>query len=122
MKFLWTSLFVRDLDQSIRFYTTLVDLKVLRRFPAGPQREIVFLGNGIEGETLVELLSEKGRTTSAPGQDFSIGFDVASLDVMLEKVKAYGIPVAGDLVETPAMRYFCVKDPDGLMVQFFQQK
>jgi lactoylglutathione lyase len=122
MRFLWTSQFVQDLDRSISFYTTVVDLKVIRRFPAGPQREIAFLGNGEEGETLVELLTEKGRVLDTPGKDLSIGFAVASVDGMLEKVKGLGLPVDGDLVETPAMRYFCVKDPDGLLVQFFQQK
>lgn len=36
MKFLWTAINVKNLDESIAFYSKLVGLQVVRRFPAGP--------------------------------------------------------------------------------------
>ena len=121
MKFLWTTLHVKNLDESIAFYSELVELRVTRRFPAGPGMEIAFMGNGVEGETLVELLA--GGAGDIKHSDFiSIGFAVDSVDDMLETVKSKGIPVYGGPVETPMMKYFVVKDPNGLSVQFFQQK
>ena len=120
MKLLWTTVNVRNLDESIAFYAGLADLKVLQRFPAGPGVEIAFMGNGTDGETTVELLAD-GRDVSH-GESVSIGFAVESADTMLETLKAKNIPVHAGPFETPKFKFFTVKDPSGLNVQFFQQK
>ena len=60
MKLLWTTLYVKNLDESIAFYSELAGLRMMRRFPAGPGMEIAFMGNGAEDETLVELLCNSG--------------------------------------------------------------
>lgn len=120
MKLLWTTIHVKDLDESIAFYSDLAGLKVTRRFPAGPGTEIAFMGNGEKDETLVELLADGGA--AAIGDSISIGFAVESADAMMEKLKSRGIPVHGGPVETPGFKFFSVKDPNGLSVQFFQQK
>ncbi len=122
MKFLWTTLYVKNLDDSIAFYTDLAGLQVQRRFPAGPGIEIAFLDNGIEDETLVELLADSGKTAIEHSEFIAIAFAVDSVDTMLETIKDKGIKLHGGPVETPAMKYITVKDPNGLNVQFFQQK
>ena len=40
MKFLWTALYVKNLDESIAFYANLVGLQVVKRFPAGPGNRV----------------------------------------------------------------------------------
>lgn len=120
MRILWTTIHVKNLDESIAFYSDLAGLKVTRRFHAGPGTEIAFMGNGEKDETLVELLAGGGAVDI--GESISIGFAVDSADDMLEKVKSRGIPVHGGPVESPAFKFFTVKDPNGLNVQFFQQK
>jgi lactoylglutathione lyase len=122
MKFLWTTLYVKNLDESVAFYTDLTELKMLRRIPAGPSMEIAFMGNGTDDETLVELICDSGKSSIQHSNDISIGFAVDSADDMLETVKSKNIPINSGPVETPAMKYFTVKDPNGLSVQFFQQK
>lgn len=124
MKFLWTTIYVRDLDESIAFYSDLVGLRVVRRFPAGPGVEIAFMGNGVDNETLVELLADRsGRAISFDYGDFvSIGFAVDSVDAMLDAVKERGIPVHSGPIETPGSRFFSIKDPNGFTIQLFQQK
>lgn len=122
MQFLWTTVYVKDLDESIAFYSDLAELKVQRRFPAGPGVEIAFLGNGAENETLVELLADASKRDVAFGEDISVGFAVDSADAMMEKVKEKKIPVHSGPFETPAFKFFCVKDPNGLNVQFFERK
>ena len=122
MKLLWTTLYVKNLDDSIEFYSDLAGLQALRRFPAGPGIEIAFMGNGTGNETLVELLADSGKAAINHSEFVSVGFAVDSVDAMLETVKSKGIAVHGGPVETPAMKYFTVKDPNGFNVQFFQQK
>ena len=122
MKFLWTTIYVSNLEKSIAFYEKLVGLRVVRHFPAGPGMEIAFMGNGTENETLVELLADSNAGTTPYGEGISIGFAVDSVDGMLETVQRHNIPVLRGPIDIPGgSRFFCVKDPDGLTVQFFQQ-
>lgn len=122
MKFLWTTIYVKNLDESIAFYSDLPGLKLVRRFQAGPGIEIAFMGNGTENETLVELLADREKTEIDYGEFISIGFAVDSVEAMLVKVREKNIPVHGGPVETPGALFFNIKDPDGLNIQFFQQK
>lgn len=122
MKYLWTTIYVKNLDESIAFYSSLVGLHVTQRFPAGPGKEIAFMGNGMDNETLVELLADQNQSTVNHGEFISLGFAVDSIDAMLDTVRSKNIPVQSGPFETPAFRYFGIKDPDGLNVQFFQKK
>ena len=122
MKLLWTTIHVTNLDESIAFYSDLAGLQVQSRFPAGPGMEIAFMGNGTESETLIELLADSKEGTTDIGESISVGFAVESADAMLEKVNSKNIPVHSGPFETPGFKFFCIKDPNGLSVQFFQQK
>ena len=109
MKFLWTTINVKNLDESIAFYSSLLGLKVLRRFPAGPGMEIAFMGNGFDNETTVELMADSKKSGINFSECISIGFAVDSVDAMLETVKNKNIPVHGGTVETPAFKFFSIK-------------
>lgn len=122
MKFLWTTIYVKNLEDSIAFYTNLLGLKVINRFPAGPGIEIAFMGNGTENETLVELLADSKNSDVNFSDFISIGFAVDSADAMLDTVKSKNIPVNSEMIETPGFKFFTVKDPNGLNIQLFQQK
>jgi lactoylglutathione lyase len=122
MKFLWTAIYVKNLDESIAFYSNLVGLQVSKRFPAGPGMEIAFMGNGITNETLVELLADSNNSTVNYSEFISIGFAVDSVEAMLDTLKSKNIPVHNGPIETPGSKFFYIKDPNGLNVQFFQQK
>jgi lactoylglutathione lyase len=120
MKFLWTTIHVKNLDESVAFYSDLTGLKVTRRFPAGPGTEIAFMGNGGDNETLIELIADSNGIVSH-GESVSIGFAVDSAEAMLDTVKSKGIPVHSGPVQTPrGSKFFTIKDPNGLTVQFFQ--
>jgi lactoylglutathione lyase len=122
MKFLWTTIYVTNLDESVAFYTDLVGLQVMSRFPAGPGIEIAFMGNGTDNETMVELLADSNNSNVNFTEFLSAGFAVESADAMLEIVKSKNIPVHNGPIETPSFKFFTIKDPNGLNIQFFQQK
>ena len=121
MKFLWTTIHVKNLDKSIAFYSDLFGLQVLRRFPAGPGMEIAFMGSGAADETLVELLADCNHSTFDYSEFVSIGFAVDSVDAMLETVKSKNIPVQRGPIDTHGSKFFVIKDPNGFNVQLFQQ-
>lgn len=118
MGFCHVTLAVKDLEASLRFYTETVGLPVVRRFLAGPDTEIAFLG---AGETKVELVCGKNRPEAIVGNGISIGFEVEDVPAKFQVLKSGGIQVISDIIQpTPHVRFFYVADPDGFRVQFLE--
>jgi lactoylglutathione lyase len=118
MKFCWTTLNVKNLEESLKFYQEIVGLPIKRRFTSGPDVEIVFLG---DDETKLELVSGNKSREVNVGQDVSIGFVVESVDKMLTYLKGKGIEIqSGPFQPNPAIKFFYILDPDGLKVQFVE--
>ena len=120
MKFCWSTLTVKDMEESLKFYTEIVGLPILQRFPAGPGMEIAFLG---EGETKVELIYNKNAKEVNMGSSISLGFKVECLDKMAALLEEKGIKIqSGPFQPNPSTRFFFVLDPNGLTVQFVESK
>lgn len=119
MKFLWCTIHTGDLARSMEFYTEQVGLPVIRSMSGGPGPEIRFLGRG---ETMVELIGDpSGASAGAPG--FSIGFLTDDLDATMQQLATAGYPVeSGPFSPAPGIRFFYVQDPDGVRVQFVEEK
>lgn len=118
MKFIWTTIIVKDLEQSLKFYTEIVGLKEHRRFHSGPGVEIVFLG---DGDTEIELMTSRQEKELAYGQDISLGFEVESLEEFMTFLKEKEIAIlAGPFSPNPAVKFIYVHDPNGLKIQFVE--
>lgn len=118
MKFCWSTLLVKDLEESLKFYQEIVGLKLDRRFAAGPDTEIAFLG---DGETKIELICTKGKKEVFVGSDISWGFEVDSVDKMIAFLKEKGIAIQdGPVQPNPHTKFFHVLDPNGLRIQFVE--
>lgn len=118
MKFCWTTVNVKDLDESLKFYKEIVGLSVDRRFMAGNNVEIAFLG---KGETKLELIYDKNKKDLFIGNDISVGFEVKSVDEMMEFLKEKNIKIqSGPFQPNPKIRFIYIKDPNGLSVQLVE--
>ena len=117
MKFCWSTLRVKNLEESLKFYRDIVGLEVVNRF-GGHGVEIAFLGSG---DTKIELLCDgEGKDTNV-GSDISWGFDVGSLDKALALVKEKGIAIeSGPIQPNPHVRFFFIKDPNGMNIQLVE--
>lgn len=119
MKFLWTTIDVTDLEKSVRFYEQVVGLSVAWRVEGGPTA-IAFMGSG---ETKVELICHAGATPTAIGEGISIGFEVDDLDKKMGELKAGGIAIhSGPIEPNPTIRFCYVLDPNGVRIQFVEQR
>ncbi|HOO22649.1 MAG TPA: VOC family protein [Clostridia bacterium] len=117
MKFCHSTLNVKNLEESIGFYEEIVGLGVVRRFSAGNGMEIAFLG---EGETKVELIYDKNHTEIDAGKDISWGFETDSIEETMKIVREKGMEIIGPFSPAPAVKFFFVKDPNGLKIQFIE--
>ena len=79
MHFCWTTLMVKDLDESLKFYQDILGLEVASRFTAMPGLELAFLGTG---ETQIELVCSADSQNAVVGDAISFGFDVPSSATM----------------------------------------
>lgn len=117
MKFCWTTIHVKDMEKSLKFYEEIVGLKINNRFNAGPNMEIVFLG---QGETQIELIYEEEKDINI-GKSISLGFEVESVDKMINFIKEKGLEVhSGPFQPNPSTKFFYVEDPNGLKIQFVE--
>lgn len=118
MGFCWSTLKVKELEESIRFYTEVIGLEVVNRFNAGPTGDIVFLGSG---ETKVELICDGSNRDIVVGEDISWGFEIDSIDRLLTLIDERSIQIVGGPVQpNPHVKFLFIKDPNGLTVQLVE--
>jgi len=109
---------VKNLEESLKFYTEIVGINVSRRFKVEPGVEIAFLG---DGETKVELICNVAFKEVSFGHDISLGFEVNSVDEMMDLVKEKGIEIhSGPFQPNLHTKFFYILDPNGLKIQFIE--
>ena len=114
MTFCWTTLMVKDMEASLKFYSEIIGLEIAARFSAAPGTELAFLGTG---DTQIELVFNAESTNAVVGDAVSFGFDVPSLDEALQMVKEKNIPIHSGPFTHPTVKFFFVQDPNGLKIQ-----
>lgn len=118
MAFLWTTITVKDMEESLKFYQEIVGLPLDRRFGTGPGTDICFLG---DGETKLELICSERTESVNFGTDISLGFQVGSVDEKIAFLEKKGVKLhSGPFSPNPHTRFFFVLDPDGLKIQFVE--
>ena len=66
MKFCWTTIMVKNMEESLQFYQNIIGLEINRRFKADPNVELAFLG---DGDTKVELICNDNLANISFGKD-----------------------------------------------------
>ena len=119
MKFHHISLRVKNFENSLKFYTELVGLKVAQQFSAGGGN-VAYLCDS-EGDTEVELIAmPEGQTFEGKGMFLCFATD--NLEIVHEKAVSLGMNPSDIRQPEPDAKYFYVYDPDGVSVQFREYK
>lgn len=117
---------VVDLDKSIKFYTEILDMKLLRQKDyASGKFTLAFLGYGDEKEnTVLELTHNWDTTEYVSGNAFGhIAIGVPDVYAACEKIKAQGGKVvreAGPMKHGTTILAF-VEDPDGYKIELLSR-
>ncbi|WP_297529269.1 lactoylglutathione lyase [Thiohalobacter sp.] len=127
MRILHTMIRVGDLDRSIRFYTEVLGMKLLRRkdYPDG-KFTLAFVGYGDESEnTVIELTYNWGVDSYELGTGFGhIAIEVDDVHAATEEIRNRGgkiIREAGPMNAGTTIIAF-VEDPDGYPIEMIGRK
>jgi len=118
MKMCWVTINVKNMEQSLQFYTETVGLTVDRRINPMPGTEIAFLkAGGIE----VELIKNDRNPDPQFGRDISLGFEVESVDDLKSELEELdGLEIEGPFQPNPRIKFFYIQDPNGVKIQFVE--
>jgi lactoylglutathione lyase len=122
MKLLHTSITVRDMDESIRFYTEVLGMtSASRREIKQNNAEISFLEIG--GTThRIELTWWKDKKDYTEGDQLDhIAFGVKNLGSTVDALRSKGVEIAKEPYSLGSSQIAFIKDPNGIWLELIEQ-
>lgn len=112
----YTTVIVKNLEESLDFYINILGLKKVNQFSPESGVTISFLKDN--ESNLIELLEDKNLSQEEFKESrVSIGFGVDNLDETLERLKGHGIDTIKETIETPGDgRLAFIEDPNGVEI------
>ncbi len=114
MKIKYATIIVKDMDESIKFYTEVMGYKIDSRYDLGPAGAITLLAG--EGDTMIEIIK---NPVEEPGI-FSIGMDVEDLNTIIKELKEKGAKVTMEPTEITVGSLAFIEDPNGARIALIQ--
>jgi lactoylglutathione lyase len=121
-KLLHTRMRVSDMDQTIRFYTTVLGLEVLERKVSPRGSHLAFL-KVPNSEELIELCSFPASGPVTVQADLvHLAFEVENLDRTIDTLKTKNIPITDGPTHTSSgSRFIFIDAPDGYEVELIER-
>lgn len=121
-KLLHTRMRVSDLDETIRFYTTVLGLEVIERkvSPRGSQLAFLKVPNSDE---LIELTSFPPSGPVKVQEDLiHLAFQIENLDATMELLTAQGVKITDGPTRTSSgSRFIFIDAPDGYEIELIER-
>lgn len=104
-------------EEEIAFYRDIVKLQIVREIHEG-SRNIVFLSDGPESTCIEVIQNPEASRTGNPY--LSVGFHTEDAERLRNELLKQGYEVSPMESPAPVVKFFFVKDPAGIAVQFVQ--
>lgn len=118
MRMIHVTIMTKQLNESVKFYEEQVGLTILRDMRDNPEHQIVFMSDK-SGGTCVELVANPAAAYYGGG--ISMGFEVEDIDKEYTKKEEQDFHPGPMISPNPHARFFFVKDPNGVDIQFVQE-
>lgn len=121
MKLAWVTIYVNNIEESLKFYNEVLGLKVAERFNTPDGTEFLMLGENEESK--IELIYSPNKGNAKPSEDMSIGLFVESQEIAMENMKKNNIEIIrGPIAPNSSVSFFFVNDPNGYEIQLVERK
>jgi len=125
MRILHTSITVKDMDESIRFYRDIMGLELERRREIPENKaEIAFLRDR-ESDAQLELTYWKEKTGWTTGDELDhIAFAVPDMDEAMKRFTEHKVEIAKEpyTLKGSTTRIAFIKDPNGIWLEIIERK
>ncbi|EQD45950.1 Glyoxalase I, partial [mine drainage metagenome] len=124
MRYLHTSLTVRDLERSLKFYTGFLGLEFERRRPIPENRAEIAFVRDPESDARIELTWWADRTELTPGDQLDhLAFETHDLDGVIERARREGVRVAKEPYRLAggSGRIAFLMDPDDVWIELIER-
>jgi lactoylglutathione lyase len=124
---IYTGIRVKNMDESIRFYTEILGMKLLEREQTPQtQGEVATLKSpGSEQEIELNWYAQGSRfgTPYTNGSEVDhLGFDVDDLDEWVRELEKKGVKALLRIREIGGWNEAFIEDPNGIWIEFLQRK
>jgi lactoylglutathione lyase len=122
MKIKYNTMIVKDMDESIKFYTEIMDFKIDAQYNLPQATTTLLKGEGTitllkgEGDTLLELIKNEDGGVGL----FSVGMDVEDIDTEVKKLKSKGVEFTLEPTKIAVGSMSILKDPNGVNIVLIQ--
>ncbi len=124
MRFLHTSITVRNMDESLRFYTEVLGLQFERRRTIPENHAEIAFVRDPASDARVELTHWDGKDAFEAGEQLDhLAFEVAELDRFLLKVREKGVRVAKEpyRLSGGSGRIAFILDPNDVWIELIER-
>lgn len=114
MKVKYATIIVEDMDESIKFYTEVMGLKIDSQHNPQPGVTITLLKG--EGDAMIELIMNTEHETGL----FSVGMDVEDINTTVEELKSKGAKITMEPTPISVGTLAFLEDPNGVKIALIQ--
>lgn len=107
------------LNDSVTFYEKIIGLHIVQDMRGNKGPNIMFLSDE-RADFCIELVENKNKAYEGSG--LSIGFATQDLDKEAAVLKEKGITPGPVISPNPHTRFFFIPDPNGVQIQFIEEK
>ena len=124
LRILHTSITVKDMDASIKFYREVLNLELLSRRPIPQNKaEIAFLGDG-ETDSRIELTYWTEKEDWNQGDELDhLAFAVPDMDAAMRHFREHQVEIALEpySLQGSTTRIAFIKDPNGIWLEIVER-
>jgi lactoylglutathione lyase len=110
----YVTMIVKDMDESIKFYTDVMGFEVDSQYHPQPETFITLMRG--KGDALLELIQAANFEIGL----YSVGMDVKDLNATLTELKSKGAKITMEPVSTLVGRMAFMQDPNGVRFALIQ--
>jgi lactoylglutathione lyase len=114
MKVKYVTMIVEDMEESIKFYTEVMGLRIDSKYDLGPAGKITLLKG--EGDAMIEIIENPVDEAGL----FSVGMDVEDVNTTVEELRSKGVKITMEPTPITVGILAFMEDPNGVRIALIQ--
>ena len=114
MKIKYATIIVKDMGESVKFYTEVMGFEIDSEHNPQPGASIILLKG--EGDAMIELIQNTAYDTGL----YSVGMDVEDINATVNELKSKGVRITMEPLPITVGTLAFLEDPNGARIALIQ--